>query len=80
MDRAALTWSQQSEPTPSPAAHPTNAPGRSRGELGLRLASALNWLWYIRCHLTEGRRWQEPLLAIGARGQNAIFEARFVEG
>ncbi len=47
--RAALTWSQTAE----------------NALLGPRLAAALQWFWYIRCHLSEGRRWLEPMLATG---------------
>src|SRR5262249_46340318 len=51
--RTALAWSRTSisDVLPSPA------------ELGARLAGALLWFWYIRCHLTEGRRWAEPIIA-----------------
>lgn len=31
--------------------------------LGLRLASALDWFWYVRGHVAEGRDWLERLLA-----------------
>ncbi|HEY1014478.1 MAG TPA: tetratricopeptide repeat protein, partial [Herpetosiphonaceae bacterium] len=32
----------------------------------LRLAAALGWFWSIRGHLTDGRRWLDEALAIGA--------------
>jgi tetratricopeptide (TPR) repeat protein len=40
--RAALSW----------AARSSNSQNR---EIGLRLAAALGWFWYVRGHLTEGR-------------------------
>jgi predicted ATPase len=39
----------------------SNSPGAL--ERGLRLAGALNWFWYFRTYLTEGRTWAEGLLA-----------------
>jgi len=45
--RAALAWSSTHE---------------SEAEIGLRLAGALRWYWYMRSHLTEGRRWLERAL------------------
>jgi predicted ATPase/DNA-binding CsgD family transcriptional regulator len=35
-------------------------------ELALRLAAALQWFWYARGYLTEGRRWLRDLLAESA--------------
>jgi predicted ATPase/DNA-binding CsgD family transcriptional regulator len=49
--RSALAWSLA---TPA---------GR---EVGARLAGSLFWFWYIRGHLTEGRRWCEAVLAADA--------------
>jgi predicted ATPase/DNA-binding CsgD family transcriptional regulator len=47
--RAALAWAE----------HAGDA------EAALRLAGALFWFWYVRGHLTEGRRWLERALALG---------------
>jgi predicted ATPase/DNA-binding SARP family transcriptional activator len=53
--RAALAWSQEQADADSTAA-----------EAGLRLASALWWLWLRRGHLTEGLQWLEGALARGS--------------
>jgi len=52
--RAALGWCQEeAEANPS-----------SQGaEAGLRLATALGWLWTCRGDLTEGQQWLEGMLA-----------------
>ncbi|HZY43346.1 MAG TPA: tetratricopeptide repeat protein, partial [Anaerolineae bacterium] len=49
--RAALTWSIESI---------------DRAEFAYRLAEALHDFWQIRGHLSEGRRWQEHVLALDA--------------
>jgi predicted ATPase/class 3 adenylate cyclase/DNA-binding CsgD family transcriptional regulator len=46
--RAALTWSQRSP---------------DRSTLGLRLAAALWWFWWVRGYLSEGRSWLERVLS-----------------
>jgi predicted ATPase/DNA-binding CsgD family transcriptional regulator/transcriptional regulator with XRE-family HTH domain len=48
--RAALAWSLEDEACAS-------------GEDGLRLAASLLAFWYIRDHLSEGRRWLEQVIA-----------------
>ena len=45
--RSALAWALEKEET----------------ETALRMASALWWFWFVRGHLTEGRRWLERALA-----------------
>jgi non-specific serine/threonine protein kinase len=49
--RAALAWSLESA---------------DRAEFAYRLAEALHDFWQIRGHLSEGRRWQEQVLALAA--------------
>jgi len=39
---------------------------RGEAEPGLRMGSALQWSWYLRGHLSEGRAWLEELLAMPA--------------
>lgn len=79
--RAALAWSQGETPALRDDAGTAIAPA----ELGLRLAGALAWFWYIRCHLSEGRRWLEPLLAATApmppavRGRGLVTLGRLLQ-
>jgi predicted ATPase len=44
--RAALSWTLDAD----------------EPELGLRLATALRWFWFVRGHVTEGREWLSDLL------------------
>jgi len=66
--RAAMAWSLADDGQ--------HVPGRA--ELGARLVGALHWFWYIRCHLTEGRRWGEAAqrvvdgLSVGVRGRATV--------
>ena len=67
--RAALGWSLTPERrSDAQSAHQKPIQGRenrsTRVELGLRLASALMWFWYIRSHFSEGRRWLDATLAV----------------
>jgi predicted ATPase/transcriptional regulator with XRE-family HTH domain len=50
--RAALQWTLE----------------REEAELGLRLAGAVWWFWWVRGHQSEGRRWLERLLALSGCG------------
>jgi predicted ATPase/DNA-binding CsgD family transcriptional regulator len=45
------------------------------GELGLRLASALELLWERRGHLSEGRTWVESMLRVGAAAPSRVRAA-----
>jgi predicted ATPase len=47
--RAALSWA-------------FNEPRSQNVEIGLQLAQALFWFWFIRNHMSEGRAWYEGLL------------------
>ncbi len=56
--RAALRWCREHD----------------RADLGLRLAAALSWFWYVRGHATEGRSQLVTLLA--AAGPSAPADVR----
>ncbi len=65
--RAALGWSEEVEDT----------------ETGLRLAASLRYFWWVRGHVTEGRRWLERALERGQDGSpvaraKALAEAGFL--
>ena len=62
--RAALGWS---------LARPDGA------EVGIRLAGALQWFWFLRGPVTEGREWLERTLSRGA-GVPAAARARALAG
>jgi tetratricopeptide (TPR) repeat protein len=47
--------------------------------LGLRLAGALEWFWYIRGHFGEGRLWLERFLAQGPQAPLAV-RAKALQG
>jgi predicted ATPase/class 3 adenylate cyclase/Tfp pilus assembly protein PilF len=55
--RSALSWSLEQD---------------QDSELGLRLAAALGWFWYLRGYLSEGRRWLEETLAKSDRTSKAV--------
>jgi non-specific serine/threonine protein kinase len=59
--RAALAWSLAENGRDA-------ADTTERAELGLRLAGALGWFWYLHSYLAEGRRWLSSLLAATERG------------
>jgi predicted ATPase/DNA-binding SARP family transcriptional activator len=74
--RAALEWSladlkpqdprhqTRGEPLPAASSPGSHSPGPlDRQELGLRLARALTWFWYLDGGLSEGRAWFEHALA-----------------
>jgi predicted ATPase/class 3 adenylate cyclase len=62
--REALAWTLQQD---------ISKPAGSRGAwLGLRLCSALGWLWLIGGYLVEGRRWYEQ--AIEGAGESTSKE------
>ncbi|MDP9470026.1 MAG: tetratricopeptide repeat protein [Chloroflexota bacterium] len=65
--RAALGWSEELEDT----------------ETALRLAASLSYFWWVRGHVTEGRRWLERALERGRDGSpaaraKAMAEAGFL--
>jgi predicted ATPase/DNA-binding CsgD family transcriptional regulator len=54
--RAALTWASE----------------RREAELGLRLAGALTWFWFLEGHSGEGRGWLEGALVQGGNTPAAV--------
>ena len=54
--RAALSWALNGRNT----------------ELGLQLAAALTWFWYVHGHFHEGRRWLEQALSANAAAAPAL--------
>jgi predicted ATPase/Tfp pilus assembly protein PilF len=56
------------------------AGGRSRIELGLRLADALAWFWYFDGALSEGRTWFERALARIDEAQRTWARAVALDG
>jgi predicted ATPase/class 3 adenylate cyclase len=58
--RAALRWAQESS---------------LRQEMGLRIAGGVWRLWYVRGHLSEGRRWLEALLGGRAAQEPSVAAA-----
>jgi predicted ATPase len=63
--RAALTWSRSEK-------------GDAR--LGLRLAGALDWFWFFRGHLSEGRAWVVGIVAHAQDAENTLSKARALSG
>jgi predicted ATPase/class 3 adenylate cyclase len=48
-------------------------------DLGLRLAAALTWFWYLRRHLTEGRAWLAAVLAVPGAAAPGAPRARALQ-
>jgi predicted ATPase/class 3 adenylate cyclase len=63
--RAVLAWSQ------------TEA---EDGEIGLRLAGALWWFWWLRCHWTEARNWLAGVLTRSGGSGCTAGRAKALEG
>ncbi|HLF26920.1 MAG TPA: tetratricopeptide repeat protein [Anaerolineae bacterium] len=63
--RAALAWSKS---------------GASDAELGLRLAGALDWFWFFRGHLSEGRAWLEEIVTRPRHAGRTASKARVLGG
>ena len=61
--RVALTWSLDQKDP----------------ELGLRLAAALVWFWWIRGHLIEGSEWLECAL-LQSRGDQSALRSKLLDG
>jgi predicted ATPase/class 3 adenylate cyclase/uncharacterized protein HemY len=70
--RTALEWALERDPSIPPS-------GAGGGiEEGLRLASALFWLWHLRGHSGEGTEWLERALDMEAkvRGEKSLTQTR----
>lgn len=57
--RAAMEWAL----TPDPDYAPGSKEANKKAEIALRIAGALNWYWYLRGRILEGREWLEKALA-----------------
>ena len=71
--RSALAWARPETSEASCATVPDDA-----AELGLRLAGALAWFWWMRGPFSEGRRWLERALATA--GGSGTARAKAVNG
>jgi predicted ATPase/DNA-binding SARP family transcriptional activator len=83
--RAVLAWSLQQaagrvEAGATDARHREREPVNRPLEIGLRLAALLHFYWYVRGHVSEGRRWLQELLEVPASGEPTAARAMALHG
>jgi non-specific serine/threonine protein kinase len=72
--RVALSWCRATGSSPG------HEDGAWAADMGVRLAGALWWFWYMRGYLREGRYWLRGALATGVGGRASPIRAKALSG